>query len=179
MIQEPPKTVIRSYTIAYTDCNTKPLVSCSGTCLSHQLIDHGCSSDVHQSTPRLSSKRIVLILLRLSARCRQVRGVSYYSCSSEDAFARTRERQNLPEAFHGNMATLLYWSDSILGNFTVATIFPDKGTKKKFPALFLPLFFQVACSLRSLATHFPINVCFQKSGLEYWNGLNCCKKCFS
>ena len=134
-IQEPPKTVIRSYfksTIAYTDCNTNPLVSCSGTCLSHQLIDHGHSSDidVHQSTPQLSLKRIVLILLRLSAICRQVRGLSYYSCSSEDAFARTRERQN---AFPGNMVTLLYWSDSILGNFTAAMIFPDKGIKKNSP----------------------------------------------
>ena len=154
-IQEPPKTVIRSYfksTNAYTDCNTNPLVSCSGTCLSHQLIDHGCSSyiDVHQSTPRLSSKRIILTLLRLSERCRQVRGVSYYSCSSEDAFACTREQQNLPEAFPGNMVTLLYWRDSMLGNFTAVTIFPE-GILKNSPLFSRPTF--PSSSLASLACY--------------------------
>ena len=120
------------------------------------------------------------------------RGVSYYSCSSEDAFACTHERQNLPEAFPGNMVTLLYWSNSIPGNFTAATIFPDEGILK-IPRPFPAPFFQVACSLRSLATCYSLPDqhllqhklwlvqfrMFQKTELEYWNGLNCCKKCFS
>ena len=158
-IQEPPKTVIRSYfknTNAYTDCNTNPLVSCLGTCLSHQLIDHCCSSDidVHQSTPRLSSKRIVLIF----------RDFQQYAGRSGCVILLLFQQ--------GYLHTYL-WTTKSTGSFpwkyghsvVVEQQYPRKfhcsnniswrRNFKNSPPFSCP-FFQVACSLRSLATCYSL-----------------------
>ena len=77
-IQEPPKTVIRSYfknTNAYTDCNTNPLVSCLGTCLSHHAVDRSQLFFWYWCSPKHSStvfEENRSHFSRLSAICRQV-----------------------------------------------------------------------------------------------------------
>ena len=152
MIQEPPKTVIRSYTIAYNDCNTKPLVSCSGTCLSHQLIDHGCSSYIG-AHHRLSLKKIVLIRFETFSKMQAGQGCVVLLLFQQGCICTypwtTKSTGSFPWKY-GHSVVLER------GNFRVGIIFPDKGITKNSPP-FSHSFFP-SSSLTSLACYLLLSL---------------------